>query len=244
MATVKLIPPDLRELTSRIQEAERAFGNPGPLLKAWGVTILGLVDRNFRDGGNPKWQPLRPGTLFSRRWKKAVGRRGTVLRLASEISRGAGLAYAQTHPLQNTGALRRSFDFAVQPRRLTVFSRSPVAVWHEFGTKPYIIRPKVAKALIIPTGPFTLAGLGRSAPTGRGSFIFTPAKRQKRIPERLKNRIGKVVVPYENFIFRDEVHHPGLPARPMLPSPDQAIPALRQAADAFLTPILTGGRHG
>jgi hypothetical protein len=129
------------------------------------------------------------------------------------------------------------------------------AKWQHEGTPgPYPIRPKVAKALALPwfkglastiaaphvgrgEGHFSLAGLGRSRPTGRGGFVFRPAPGQ-RISPRLAGRIGRTVQARKSLVFFGGVMHPGLPPRPLFPS-DQAIYAsLGDAARAYLR--LTG----
>lgn len=210
---VTLTAPDLAALTARIQRAQDLFKRPEPLLKVWGVSVLGLIGQNFREGGRPRWAPLKPSTLAARRQGKGKGK-------------GSG------KPLENTGALRQSFDFRTGARQVTVFTNNPVAAFHEFGTRgPYEIRATHGKALAIPTGAMTLSGLGRSTPTGRGSF--TLAASGQKMPKRFAGRVGKTVVPFKSVIFRQKVTHPGLPARPMLPTPEQLVPALIKDADAF-----------
>ena len=213
---VTLTAPDLAAVTARIARAEELFKRPEPLLKVWGVSVLALIGQNFRVGGHPRWAPLKPSTLAARRQGKG---------------KGGG------KPLENTGALRQSFDFRTGARQVTVFTNNPVAAFHEFGTHgPYEIRAKHGKALAIPTDPMTLSGLGRSTPTGRGSF--TLAASGQKIPKRLAGRVGKTVVPFKSVIFRQKVTHPGLPARPMLPTPEQLVPALVRDADAFFAKVM------
>lgn len=215
------LPKNLAPLLAQLRTAEQELRNPERLLKAWGVTVLQAVDQNFRDQGNPKWKPLAPSTIAARRKGKGGG--------SPQI-------------LQDTTVLRRSFDFTTTPKRVTAFSRDPKAVFHEFGTAgPYAIRAKHGKVLAIPVGPKTLAGLGRSTPTGRGSFLFTPGPGQ-RIPRRFRGRVGKAVLPFSSLIFRTEVHHPGLVARPMLPRENVLVPKLIADGQAFLARVL--GRGG
>lgn len=204
--------PDLRDLAARLKESEAFFKSPTPLLKAWGVTVLGEIDRNFQAGGRPAWKPLAASTIAARRQGKGGG---------------------SAQPLQDTGALRKSFDYSVAGRTLTVFSNAVTAVFAEFGTRAHAIVAKTAQALAIPTGAFTLAGLGGSRATGRGSFIFTPKAGQK-IPKRLRGRVGKAVAPFKGVIFRKRVNHPGTVPRPVLPTPEQIVPKLVQVGEAFL----------
>ena len=228
MPTVRFTPPaNLPRLIQTVRQAEQVVGRPEPIAKAFGVTVLGWIGQTFRQGGRPAWAPLKPWTLAGRRQ-----------------GRGAGSA----QPLQNTGALRNSFDFTVAGPRCTVFSTNPVAVFQEFGTRgPYEIRAKPGHALALPAlalgggknqRPTVLAGLGRSKATGRGSFLFSPGG-TKRVPARLAGRVGQAVVPYKQAIFVQKVTHPGLPARRMLPLPEQIGPALQAAAERLiaLTPM-------
>ena len=214
--------PSFDDLTSRIRQAEELFGSPTPLLKAFGITVLAEVARIFREGGRPAWKPLQPRTLAGKRQGKR---------------KGASTAL----PLQG---LRSTFDFAVTGRDVKVFSTSPVAAFHEFGTKgPYVIAAKHAKALALPAlgdqltgkgaGHFTLAGLGRSKPTGRGSFVFRPTP-GKQVPTRFRGREGKPVVPFRGIDFRKSVVHPGLPERRMFPTEEQVTPKLIQAATGLI----------
>jgi len=127
-------------------------------------------------------------------------------------------------------------NMRVTDRSVTVFSPSPIAIFQELGTKgPYQIRAKPGGFLAIPTGPKTLAGLGRSKATGRGSFLFSPGKT---IPKRFAGRVGKAVVPFESVIFRREVTHPGLVPRPVLPTPEQLAPRLQRDGQAFLAGLV------
>lgn len=189
---------DAREgqnLAALFRQVEQALGNADPLLKRFGVTILKEIAENFRVGGRPAWKPLAASTQAARR----SGKGGQIL--------------------VNTGRLRDSFDFRTSPKEVVVFSNDPVSVFAQDGTKPHDIVAKNAKALAIPTGAFTKAGLGGARATGRGSY-------------RLKS--GKVKAPGKNFLFRKKVHHPGTPARPLLPTDDQILPKLEAVAVDYL----------
>lgn len=210
----------LQGATAQLRAVAQVLGRPQPLLKVWAVELLKDVQQTFRTGGRPAWTPLKPSTLAAKR-----------------VGRGSKRSTAQ--PLQS---LARTFDAMATDREAVVFSRSPVAGYHERGTRgPYEIRPRNAKVLAIPVGPFTLAGLGRSAPTGRGSFTFVPAPGQ-RTPRRFQGRAGKAAVPFKDVIFRPKVTHPGLPARPMLPTVERIGPVLQRAGEAFLAHIAQRAR--
>lgn len=134
---------------------------PEPYLRAIGLRLVGWVDKNFKAQGiETKWKPLSPSTIMNRR-------------------KGGGGAQA----LMDTGRLRMSFVSGENPQindmTVSVTSNVQYAPYHQFGTRPYVIRPRRAGGRLVFNGPN-----------------------------------GKV--------FAAEVHHPGLPARPMLPSPGLA----------------------
>lgn len=224
--------PNFADIGNRLLDFERLIGSPEPLLKKWGVIVEREIQQNFAQGGRPKWEPITP-------WTRA-GRRGT-----GDSAR----------PLVDTGQLRSSFDHSISGRKLIVFSTDPKAVWHEFGVAPRAeIRPKNAKALALPflkagnlsggragpsiPGQFSLTGLQRSRSVRPGSRTvkFRPAgifgtSLGAKIPKRLQGRVGKNVVPYKNIMFVTVIKNwPGIPARPMLPVPEEIAPRLSQIA--------------
>lgn len=233
------IDPRLKELREQFQLADKVLGDRKPLLKALGVAMLREVDAIFKAGGKPAWAPLKPSTLFAKRL-------------------GKGSKASTSQPLSG---LRNTFDILVENNRVIVYTNSPVAKFHEFGTHgPYEIRPVRAKALALPflpgrdagggltgtgrAGRVSLAGLGRSSRRSTGGFVFHPVK-GKKVPGRFAGRAGKPVVALTNVAFYTKVIHPGLPARPMLPTTEQAIPILRNAATLYMLtrvlPKLKGG---
>ncbi len=92
--------------------------------------------------------------------------------------------------LQDTGRLRQSFVHKVKGSSVSVGTSDRKAIWHEFGTKPYTIRARRKKFLSF------------AHPDGKSTL-----KRQEQ--GRFNGKTG---------IFIQEVDHPGLPARPMLPT--------------------------
>lgn len=219
---VRVVTPDLRQVAARIEAAERVLGSPEPLLKAFGVATVGWIGQTFRVQGRPAWKPLTTWTLAGRR-------------------EGKGSRSPQV--LANTGKLRNSFDYRTTARACIVFTPNPVAVFHQFGTRgPYIIRAKPGKRLALPalgfrddgrvSGQYTKAGLGRSRATKQGSFLVTTPGRNA--PARVTARTGKTIAPYRNVIFRQQVTHPGLPARPMLPTAEQILPTLHRIATGIV----------
>lgn len=204
------------EVQAILNQARDAMGRREPILKAMGLRVLREVDETFRAQGKPRWEPLKPSTVAAKRQGKGKG------------------------GPQALSGLRNSFDLTVSANRAVVFSNRPEAVFHEFGTRgPYEIRPKQAKALALPffagrdsgggtsgsgkSGRLSLAGLGRSRTVNARRTVQTSGGRK---------------VPFTNVAFYTKVIHPGLPARRMLPTVDQAIPLLVEEGRKFLNHII------
>jgi phage gpG-like protein len=201
--TITLPREDLRVLRAYLDAVAERLGSPRPFLERAGVVTLAAVAENFRRGGVPAWRPLAPLTLAARRGGQG-GR-----------------------PLVDTGSLRDSWDMEVTERRLVVFSRAKVAVYHQFGTRPHQIRPRNPSGwLTIPLGPRAPLGLGR----GRPFLIAEPSRqgwRRRHAAEGERGRRGAV-------LFVRVVNHPGVPARPMLPAPRDLMPKLLATARQLL----------
>ena len=117
--------------------------------------------------------------------------------------------------LQDSGQMRQSYQMNFDSQKAVVGSADPKALWHGKGTKPYTIRPKTAKALAFPVAEggraVTVAVRLQSARHGTGKY----RKGQK-------------------LAFAQEVHHPGLPARRMLPTEQELLPQLLRTSINFL----------
>lgn len=109
--------------------------------------------------------------------------------------------------LQDTGKLKQSYTYKVGRRSVKIGSPLKIAKHHEFGTKSYQIVPKKKKALLFGVNPAERARLAKKA----GS----------------KAEKGKA-------IFSKGVQHPGLVARPMLPSKELGLMMSIQVADGFV----------
>ncbi len=111
-----------REVDAVIRRAKR-YLNPGDLLKAIGLRHLRWINDNFRAGGlDPKWKPLSPNTVATRR--------------------GSG-----AQPLRDTGRLAQSFTESVQGDTVSIGTQMRIAEFHHEGTKPYQIRPNSRRVL-------------------------------------------------------------------------------------------------
>ena len=184
----------VRNLLSRYARA--IGGNRAELHQRFGVQALNWIDRNFRSEGGQlltgPWRKLSANTIAGRRRK------------SSKI-------------LQDTGRLRGSFTMQFDSTLAKISNADPNAIFHERGTRPYIIRPKTAKMLAFPVAgggvPVTAAVRRRSNRFGSGGY-----------------RRG------QNLAFAFEVHHPGLPMRRMLPKPGtgELVPELLRTTINFI----------
>lgn len=107
----------LDEITALLQR----LSEPRPLFAAIAQELATKTELSFFDEG-PDWEALKPSTVAARG--------------------------GNAHPiLQVTGALARSFTSDHGDDFAAVGSNDPRAVWHQLGTKPYVIKPKNKKAL-------------------------------------------------------------------------------------------------
>lgn len=109
-------------------------------------------------------------------------------------------------PLQNTGAYRQSFVQSTDGESFVEAgtNKVPLAYWMEHGTSPYTIRPVRARVL------------AARLPSGPLGLIPT-------------NRMSGMW-----FIFGKEVHHPGITARPVLPTKEIGEQLAQQVIDGYL----------
>ena len=131
-------------------------------------------------------------------------------------------AGSSSKTLQASGRLRASFRSEATKDQVRVGSPLVIAKYHEegrgepVGDPGWTIRPKKGKALA-----FVVATGGQSLK--RGKFkSYGYAKRSAKF-------MGKA-----NFAVVASVHHPGYPARKMLPHPSRALTISRAVAMKFL----------
>lgn len=160
---------------NRLLHAFVARGKKPPLRRI-GVVMQAMVSRNFQEGGRPeRWEPLTENTKASR-------------------SKGGDV------PLQDTGALKKSVNVRVNyPDQVAAYSRHHTAGYHQFGTRPYIIKPTRPGGVL----KFTVKGAGGRDARGR----FKASKR---------GAIAQLV------------NHPGLPARPFMVWQEDGVERIRK----------------
>ena len=111
-------------LEERLREMKRRAKNLRPWLKRAGLQLVQSAQKNFQQGGRPKWNGLKLATL--------IGRGNT--------AGGGGLS----KPLRDTGVLMASIASAMKHPQgvwvllkdsLAVGTNVPYAGYHQFGTR-------------------------------------------------------------------------------------------------------------
>lgn len=132
--------------------------------------------------------------------------------------------------LQDTGGLSRSFTIQASNDQVAVGTAMDIAKYHQSGTgtfgptgKPYIIRPVNAQALAF-NAPSNVQG----GNIGRVKAAFSSLNSQKTFKKG------------QRLLFTREVIHPGVPARPMLPTKEQILPSLLTVARNFMDELRRG----
>lgn len=109
-------------LTPGLMAMARRFADRRPILQAMGQAVVSLAKRAFGD------ESLRPAA-----W-------APVKKTAERFQSSA--------PLKRSGALWQSIrQINLTGDQVEVGTDRPYAGYHQFGTDPYVIRPKVKKAL-------------------------------------------------------------------------------------------------
>lgn len=127
-----------------------------PLIRA-GSIMLRAVDQNFEAEGRPqRWKPRAPFTLAALR-AEGMGRARNTKRYQNakrfrtklKILRQAAGSMSDRKIFQVSGQFRNSMVMRVGSTQVAVGSAHPGARIHQLGG---VIRPRVAKALLIPIG--------------------------------------------------------------------------------------------
>jgi phage gpG-like protein len=202
---IKVVVPDLDRLSKTLSDMR-------PVFAALGMELLKEIGRNFEQQGVwAKWAPLRPNTMAGRR------------------------AGNSSKALQASGRLRASFRSEATKDQVRVGSPLLIAKYHEegrgepVGNPGWTIRAKRGKALafVVAAGGQSLKGMGKvrgiSVEAMRGKF------KSYGYQKRSAKFMGKA-----NFAVVASVHHPGYPARKMLPHPSRALTIARAVAMKFL----------
>jgi phage gpG-like protein len=119
-----------------------------------GLIMLKGVDENFQEEGRPRWKPRAPLTMAAIRGEAMVRasqtkRYGNAKRFNTRANILTSAASKAGSRRILDGEIRQSMVLKVESTRAIVGSAHPGARIHQRGG---VIRPKVAKALVIPVG--------------------------------------------------------------------------------------------
>lgn len=212
--------------------------------------VMTWVVANVEAGGLERpWTPLSPNTLYARR----------------QGGRGGG-----AQPLRDTNQMMQSLNKRADSTQAQVGFGSKVAVFHQWGTRgPYEIAPRFKRALAFPS--LWTAGFARQSLGARGfSRLFSGGRRpafSDRLPRaatrqwlsvRAGSRAGamgrmpsfqqkarglKEYASKTFMVVSKVLHHPGLPARPLLPSAGLARELATTVAQNYIAELLRRGRR-
>lgn len=141
--------------------------------------------------------------------------------------------YCKTECPVDSGRLRASIGgtgkegiFSVNPKYGMFGTAVHYAFPVEFGTNPYVIKPKNAKVLAWPAGPVAQKVSFTSTSTKRGALQYQSAKSGKLTTSAKKGQ----------YIFAKSVKHPGIRARHFMQNGiTKSIPHVMKNLESFYT---------
>lgn len=210
----------------RLTALSRAIGDVRPAMKDIAESMERLLRTNIaHEGLWDKWVPMRPNTEEKHR---ATGK---PLRLL------AGLADAV---YSHHGSTQATYGFQTKPVRRGQVSLAELH--HEGRPEGWDITPRDKKWLFFPiTGKLVkprAAGL-RKGVTRRFLDVTERRISVKSGPQAAKGRkittINREKTLRFNYTFAKKVHHPGVPARPLLPPKNVASEKAREIVEDYLT---------
>lgn len=218
----------MRIVVRGVQQVQRELGRiigsiakPQPILRAIGTVVDQWIDQNFlAQGAEQRWKPLAASTIFARRQ-----------------GRGGG----SPRVLMDRGKLRASHSFKVSGSMVQIgFPQGSTAEYHHAGSPPHTIPAKPGKTLAFPFPAFSRLSTGAMrttfARTRTGSPHVGIVKAAAIRKAGMSSPKGKGAV--QSVLFARQVHHPGLVARPLLPTTGLAEQLAREAVEAHIAAVV------
>jgi len=177
---------DLTPLQQLRQQLERKERDPKPLLRAIANRLRAAFRANFREGGRPPWQPLAPSTVQAK----------SVMGLPSQIRTPTG---RKPRRLMQRNLL--TGQLALEPTNILIRSGR--------------LRDSVSQSY---HADHVTRMEGWTLEVGT-KVEYAPYHQHGTSPYVIRPRNARVLAFIGNngeMVFRREVHHPGLPARPFL----------------------------
>lgn len=184
---------DTKQLDDLVARKLRFIANPGAALDRVGAALLRSVQRNFREGGRPKWKPSK---------ERARNRAARIKLAAKNLKEGTNKASKGQKTLRDTGRLMNSIAYEVTGNKVIMGTNTLYAKILHFG------------GTINHPGGTPYISLG---PDGvifmRKSTKFTPGKKTK--AQRGTAKIKKSLKA-GNEVKYTRAHKITIPARPFL----------------------------
>jgi phage gpG-like protein len=191
-----LIDFKLDDYIHKLNSAAAALAKPQELLGSIGTALV-IKNRDRHDKGlapdGTPWKPLARSTMnayldskihkLTKIASKTQGARSS-LSVAAKLRSGRRV-------LREHGDLLRGLYYQVDGNSVQVIMSDPKAKFHQEGTKPYVIRPKVAKAL-------GFGGIARM----RVNHPGLPARPLLGFPDGDKDKVTATVDDYVGNLFR------------------------------------------
>jgi len=196
------------EFNQKMREIHKRLWETRPLMKSMAITAHKWILENYKAGG---------GKLKGRRWPRLMRSTQMSRRKKSNV------------PLMDTGHLQRQWNWYATKIKAIIGNPLDIALYHEEGTQPYIIKPKNRKALWFGTATSGVTPAIRLRGQRLGGHAPTYGKKV--------SKFGKSLGYQTPGIFRKYVHHPGLRARRQIPTDDEVMPDLLKVADVWLAKV-------
>jgi phage gpG-like protein len=153
-------------ITPDLEKRIRAFGDKRGILEAMGAALVSVATLAFRQS-----------SLRASAWAPVKNKGGK-------------------SPLYDTGALKHSIRvISADNETVTVGSDRPYAAAHQFGSRPYVIKPRQAKALFWPGAGHPVKQVNHPGLPARPFFPFSAdgkvtAEASRRIISAAKAKIA------------------------------------------------------
>lgn len=158
MVEIKIESKEIKVIENVLRSMGERGKNLKPIMQKLGVAMVGIVDRNFEVEGRPtKWKPRSPlsqANLAMGAQKNAKGTKryqNAKSKGRASIMRRESLRAMGNKILSRSGDLKKANTYDAQNDRVLVGPGGgiPYARIHQLGG---VIRPKNAKALMVPCG--------------------------------------------------------------------------------------------
>jgi phage gpG-like protein len=173
----------INEITTRAQQLRPAMKNIGEYML---LTTRGRFDKEEAPDGTP-WAPLKNKAAAFQKKSGQSAKVKSGKRNRKPFDRFA----ANRKILQDTKLLRDTINYQVNDNTIRIRPQQQYGKYHQYGTSPYVIRPKNKRFLAFPAGD--------------GSTIFTKRVNHPGLPARPFLGINEADIREINQIVSDHI---------------------------------------